>query len=59
MSNSSFSSTKAASLAELRSRAAIDETDIAKYALRRWVTSVNRLYEEVRLSKYTVRKVFL
>lgn len=59
MSNSSFFPTKATSLAELRSRAAIDETDIAKYALRRWVTSVNRLYEEVRLSLYTVHKVFL
>ncbi|CAO3601354.1 unnamed protein product [Absidia cylindrospora] len=37
---------KATSLAELRRRAAVDKTDIAKYAMRSWVHSVNRLYEE-------------
>ncbi|KAI8330223.1 hypothetical protein BC941DRAFT_186274 [Chlamydoabsidia padenii] len=41
-----FSTKKPTSLAELRSRAAIDQTDVTKYAIRRWVFSVNRLYEE-------------
>lgn len=35
-------------LTELQERAVVNRSDINKYALRQWITSVNRLYEEVK-----------
>ncbi|CAO3640862.1 unnamed protein product [Cunninghamella blakesleeana] len=33
-------------ITELQERAVVNRSDINKYALRKWITSVNRLYEE-------------
>lgn len=47
-STPSYHDTPPPSLAELSRRATVDKTDMTKYSVKTWITSVGKLYEQVR-----------
>lgn len=42
-----LSSSPRPSLAELSRRATVDKSDLAKYSIKTWISSVNKLFEQV------------